>query len=329
MRTTQKERKRTLIFICFFVVLICLGLFMLYKFDNMEVQSSNEKRSIFKTITIDGKKYIQKSNISTYLFIGEDAKGKKKANTTYNGTGQCDVLQLLIIDKTKKQYIRIPINRDTITAVKTLDDDGSVLATTDIQLSYAHANGDGMEKSCENTADAVSHLFYEAEIQEYACLNLDGIKLLNNLAGGVDVTIEDDFSQSDPSLIKGQTIHLNDDQALHYIHDRMNVGDGTNECRMRRQEQYLHNLSAIYKEKIRKDEEFSVTVYKKIQDYMVTSITLGNATRLGKVLSESEDLGKETIRGEETTGEDGYIEFHPDKASIKELAVKYLFEPYP
>ena len=46
------------------------------------------------------------------------------------------------------------------------------------------------------------------------------------------------FSQSDSSLKMGETVTLTDDQALHYVHDRMNVGDGTNVCRMRRQKEY-------------------------------------------------------------------------------------------
>ena len=95
--------------------------------------------------------------------------------------------------------------------------------------------------------DAVSNMLYGNRIEGYISLNMDSIKILNHLAGGVPVTIEDDFSQSDPSLVMGQNITLTDDQAMHYVHDRMNVGDGTNECRMRRQKAYVDALFPLYK----------------------------------------------------------------------------------
>lgn len=131
----------------------------------------------------------------------------KTRKTESDGTGQSDVLELLVIDTKKNTYHKLPINRDTITDVRSLDDDGSYLATTKTQIALAHANGDGMELSCENTVDAVSNMLYGIRIEGYISLNMDSIKILNHLAGGVPVTIEDDFSQSDKSLVKDRQLH--------------------------------------------------------------------------------------------------------------------------
>lgn len=57
----------------------------------------------------------------------------KTRKTESDGTGQSDVLELLVIDTKKNTYHKLPINRDTITDVKSLDDDGSYLATTKTQ----------------------------------------------------------------------------------------------------------------------------------------------------------------------------------------------------
>ena len=65
-----------------------------------------------------------------------------------------------------------------------------ILPTTKTQIALAHANGDGMELSCENTVDAVSNMLYGIRIEGYISLNMDSIKILNHLAGGVPVTIE-------------------------------------------------------------------------------------------------------------------------------------------
>ena len=50
-----------------------------------------------------------------------------------------------------------------------------------------------MESSCENTVDAVSDMLYGIKIDGYIAMNIDAIKVINHLAGGVPVTIEDDF----------------------------------------------------------------------------------------------------------------------------------------
>ena len=77
-------------------------------------------------------------------------------------------------------YHKLPINRDTITDVRSLDDDGSYLATTKTQIALAHANGDGMELSCENTVDAVSNMLYGIRIEGYISLNMDSIKIFKS-----------------------------------------------------------------------------------------------------------------------------------------------------
>lgn len=42
----------------------------------------------------------------------------------------------------------------------------------------------------------------------YVAMNMDGISELNDLAGGVTVTLEDDFSSIDPAMTKGTTLTL-------------------------------------------------------------------------------------------------------------------------
>ena len=153
-----------------------------------------------------------KKNIRTYLFMGLDAQGETETVDEYVSTGQCDTLQLLVIDETDNTYTRLPLNRDTMTDVNSLDYDGTCLATSRLQLALAHASGDGGAISCENTVDAVSGLLYGQTIDGYASLNMDAIGVLNHLADGVTVTIEDDFSKADPSLKEGETVTLTDEQ---------------------------------------------------------------------------------------------------------------------
>lgn len=75
-------------------------------------------------------------------------------------------------------------------------------------------------------------------IDFYVAMNMDGISELNDLAGGVTVTLEDDFSSIDPAMTKGTTLTLHGDQAETFVRSRMTVGDGTNASRMERQSVY-------------------------------------------------------------------------------------------
>lgn len=277
-------------------------------------------------VTINGVKCKPNWDIKTYLFIGEDARGVKKAKSEADGTGQSDVLELLVLDTKNNTYHTLPINRDTITDVKSLDDDGSYLATTKTQIALAHANGDGMEESCENTVDAVSNMLYGIQIEGYICLDMDAIKVLNHLAGGVTVTIEDDFSKSDKSLITGKTVTLTDDQAMHYVHDRMNVGDGTNTCRMRRQKAYINALAPIYEQKLKSDSGFINDFYNELSDYMVTDMSVGEMGNVANMILNSEDKGEMSIKGTNAVAnDDGFNEFTMDETSRGDVAMELFF----
>ena len=189
--------------------------------DRQEIRSDTGQQTTAaplpeeETVDVGGVACTPKKNIRTYLFMGLDAQGETETVDEYVSTGQCDTLQLLVIDETDKTYTRLPLNRDTMTDVNSLDYDGTYLATSRLQLALAHASGDGGAISCENTVDAVSGLLYGQTIDGYASLNMDAIGVLNHLADGVTVTIEDDFSKADPSLKEGETVTLTDEQAMH------------------------------------------------------------------------------------------------------------------
>ena len=323
----KKLYKKAFMAIAAFIV-ICTAVIGVGHMVDSQQMNTGKKEAAATTdiVTINGVKCKPNWDIETYLFIGEDSKGVKTRKTEADGTGQSDVLELLVIDTKNNTYHKLPINRDTITDVKSLDDDGSYLATTKTQIALAHANGDGMELSCENTVDAVSNLLYGIRIDGYICLNMDSIKVLNHLAGGVPVTIEDDFSQSDTSLVKGQTVTLTDDQAMHYVHDRMNVGDGTNECRMRRQKAYIDALFPLYKEKLQKNSGFINDFYNQLSDYMVTDMSVGEMGNVANMILNSEDKGELSIKGTNAVAkDDGFNEFTMDETSRGDVAMELFF----
>lgn len=332
----------TIVLLVVFLVACIIGGIMLYNVDEGAVPTGTDKiantdsSNVEKSdeadipnpdvVEIESKKYKSRANLETYLFMGVDAKGKKSEKSNYDGTGQSDVLILFVIDKMANTYAVLPINRDTITAVNTLDENGKVLATTDIQIALAHANGDGLEQSCENAVTAVSNLLYGQKIDGYVSLNMDAIRQLNHLVGGVTVTIEDDFSKSDPSLKVGEKVKLTDEQAMHYVHDRMNVGDGSNECRMRRQDAYMQGLKKILMDKSKENESFALDVFNGLQDYMVTNLTGKNVSRISKAILKNKDLGEFHIKGTSAVDDYGFNAFTVDKHSLADVVEKLFYD---
>lgn len=280
-------------------------------------------------VTVDGVKYVPRNNIESYLFMGIDAEGKVKKRKEYDGTGQCDTLMLLVIDKTQNTYTVLSLDRNTIVPVRSLTIDGQDLGVSDLQLSLAHSMGDGLEMSCENTVEAVSQLLNGRGIEGYIALNLDGIALINNKVGGVMVTIEDDFSKCDKTLKMGETIRLNDEQAVHFIRNRMDVADGSNENRIKRQNTYIDAIKPMLIEKSKADETFPVDLYQSLSDYIVSDLSNNEISRISKALIKNEDLGTIKIKGTNSVDEYGFTAFNIDKKNLEQVMIKLFYKKIP
>ena len=175
----------------------------------------------------------------------------------------------------RSQKPELKIDRDTMAEVTVLGMLGNPVGTTQMQISLAHGFGDGKEESCGYARDAVSRLLQGENIDFYLAMSLDGISVLNDLAGGVTVTLEDDFSAADPAMTKGATLTLQGDQAEIFVRRRMDIGEGTNEARMVRQEEYLAQLSAQLESRVQQDQQFTAQVYDALQPYLVTDLAKG------------------------------------------------------
>ncbi|MGN1132768.1 MAG: LCP family protein [Ruminococcus sp.] len=289
--------------------------------ETTSTEDTIDKRDI---VEIGGVKCVPKESLETYLFLGVDQRGELAKMKKYNGTGQCDVIKLLVLDNVNKTYTTLTINRDTMVDMTAYNEKGQSLGEMNAQIALAHTNGDVAEFGNKVTIETVSNLLYKQPIDGYVSLNMDSIPIINSLAGGVTVTIEDDFSKSDKSLKMGETIKLSDEQAYHYIHDRMNVADGTNENRMKRQSQYLSNLKDIYMGKFQESSGFINEAYNALEKYMGTDLTPRMMSRIAVNLTKYEEKEPPVLTGKNKTGEFGFIEYRLDQQSL-DKAVRELF----
>lgn len=302
------------------VIGVVLGMADHYRINS---DSSTDSREI---ITYKNETYVKKGNLETYLIAGIDAPGKVEKVTEYDGTGQCDVLAVIVRDRSTDQCKLLSIDRNTITAVKSLDNDGTYLDTTDIQISLAHAMGFDQQVRAENTVDAVSHLLGDQTIDGYAMVNMGAIQVVNDMVGGVTVTIEDDFSDVDPSMKKGETVTLMGEQAEKYVRSRKEISDGSNQNRMSRQSTYEEAFKPAFRNKCAENSKFPLEVYHAMEDYMTTNISAKKFCRLAILMSDENQDEKVAISGTYGLDEDGWQTFTPDADSLQEAILELFYQ---
>ena len=302
------------------VIGVVLGMADHYRINS---DSSTDSREM---ITYKNETYVKKGNLETYLIAGIDAPGKVEKVTEYDGTGQCDVLAVIVRDRSTDQCKLLSIDRNTITAVKSLDNDGTYLDTTDIQISLAHAMGFDQQVRAENTVDAVSHLLGDQTIDGYAMVNMGAIQVVNDMVGGVTVTIEDDFSDVDPSMKKVETVTLMGEQAEKYVRRRKEISDGSNQNRMSRQSTYEEAFKPAFRNKCAENSKFPLEVYHAMEDYMTTNISAKKFCRLAILMSDENQDEKVAISGTYGLDEDEWQTFTPDEDSLQEAILELFYQ---
>mgnify|MGYP004551167707 CR=1 FL=1 len=280
-----------------------------------------------KSVIYKGETYEPKGNLETYLIAGIDSPDKVEEIKEYDGTGQCDVLEVIVRDRSTDECKLLSIDRNTITAVKSLDDDGTVVGTTDIQLSLAHSMSLDHTVRAENTVDAVSTLLDGQKIDGYAMVNMSAIQTVNDLVGGVTVTVQDDFTGVDDSLKKGETVTLTGSQAEHFIRGRMTMkDDDTNQNRMARQTQYEDGFKTAFRQKCKEDNTFPLQMYHVLEDYMTTNINAKKFSRLSLLLTDGREVGRLSIDGKYGVDDSDWQTFVPDENSLEQVILTLFYE---
>ena len=294
--------------------------------DGKSVKTQKESQDS-DCIVYDGKTYVAKGNLETYLFAGIDAEGKVEPIISYDGTGQCDVLMVLVRDRDNDECKTVTIDRNTITPIRSLEDDGTYISTDDFQISLAHAMSLDHTIRAENTVDAVSTLLGDVKIDAYAMVNMSAIQIANDLVGGITVTIEDDFTGVEDSLKMGETITLQGEQAEHYIRGRKYMkDDDSNENRMARQECYKEGFKKAFQAKCSEDKSFPLDFYHALEDYMTTTISAKKFSRLAQLLADDKEDESLTIEGSYGLDDSEWQTFTPDQDSLQKVILELFYE---
>lgn len=328
----KRNTKKIFVLIIFLLVFVCVVLGVFFweskqKQEAMLVQAEIDEPARKRRegwVERDGVWYAPKQDQETMLLIGMDKMDPLEASESYNNNAQSDFLLLAIFDNTKETTTLLHINRDTMAQIPVLGVTGQPAGSITGQLALAHTYGSGLQDSCVNTVNAVSDFLYGIKIDHYVAMTMGAVPYINDLVGGVPVTVLDDFFGIDDSLVEGETITLKGEQALHYVRIRSGLEDSSNLNRMKRQQQYLESMA----EQIGKlDEDFSVSPQQisTISKYIISDCSIDTLSRMAEQfvdypLQEMQDIQGEAIVGEE------YMEFYADETALQEQILDLFYE---
>ena len=331
-RQTKKHSGRLALIIALFV-LIGAGLFSVHFWEQQQRSREAELRAQEDVYTApelarvyyNDAWYEMRNDLETYLVIGVDKFTDSLGDpNNYINHQQADFLMLMIVDKTSHSFSALHINRDTMAEIQRLGVGGVKLDTVTAQLALAHTYGSGGRDSCRNTVQAVSRYLYDVPVQHYFALPMDAIPVLNDLAGGVTVHVDDDFSNTDPSIVQGKDVTLRGDQALTFVRARGSMRDNSNLARMNRQRAYIDALYRQLSAKLKREDGFAARLASSMSDYLVSDLTTTELSNLAERIKDYPFTGIETIPGEAVVGE-RYMEFTADEAQLQELVIRLFF----
>ncbi len=286
-----------------------------------------EANTIDGIVSYQGNEYVRKDNMDTFLVLGLDKYEGATSSDSHEGGVQADFLMLLAFDNAAKQFSAIHINRDTMAQVNKLGVGGSKIETVtkQIALAYNYGYDESQKISCRNTADSVEMLLLGIDVEHYISVTMDAVAAVNDFVGGVEVQVLDDFAGIDDTLIKGEKINLNGEQALHYVRTRYGLEDSTNSTRMGRQQQYINALYDKVVSCTEADDEFLIRLLDAVDDYTVYDSTDLRMKELVRKIEEYAFSGIRELEGETVTGAE-FIEFYPDEDSVWEVVIDLFYE---
>lgn len=286
--------------------------------ENGEVSDSTEK-----TISVNGVYYFPRQDITVFMVLGIDKYGEMQSSEYHRNSGDADMIALLIFDESEKTYTVLTINRDTMVEMPVLGTFGQQAGTSYGQLALAYTYGTGLEDSCENVKETLQNFIPGLTVDHYLAMDMDAISLLSDAVGGVTVTVTDDFSEVDSELPIG-TVTLKGQQAISFVQSRKGVGSQLNLSRMERQKEYMEGFVRSFKQALKANSTFVVSVYSDISPYIVTDCSSTVISTLSDRYADYELNEVISLTGENGLGEE-YYEFYVDEDALLELRLKLLY----
>ena len=272
-----------------------------------------------------GETYKYNDHLSNYLFLGIDTRETVDTYQSQADAGQADAIFLVSMDRATEKIKVLFIPRDSMTRIEVFNPYGQSLGETTDHLNIQYAFGDGKEKSCELMKTAVSNMLDGLPIQGYCSMNMDGISVITDFVGGIQLTIPDDsLADVNPEYKKGAVVDITGETAEQFVRYRDIDKTQSALVRQERQKTFLQALVQKAQEKAGEDAGFVTGLYDSVKSYTVTN--MGNDI-FAKLLATSQNgiTDTETVPGEGTHGEN-FDEYHIDEDALSDLIISMFYE---
>lgn len=272
-----------------------------------------------------GETYKYNDHLSNYLFLGIDTRETVDTYQSQADAGQADAIFLVSMDRATEKIKVLFIPRDSMTRIEVFNPYGQSLGETTDHLNIQYAFGDGKEKSCELMKTAVSNMLDGLPIQGYCSMNMDGISVITDFVGGIQLTIPDDsLADMNPEYKKGAVVDITGETAEQFVRYRDIDKTQSALVRQERQKTFLQALVQKAQEKAGEDAGFVTGLYDSVKSYTVTN--MGNDI-FAKLLAASQNgiTDTETVPGEGTHGEN-FDEYHIDEDALSDLIISMFYE---
>lgn len=328
MKKRSKNKYIKYISIALVAIFLIAAVFLIIEIWESKQGTFKESSNDNSSVAYDDKEYEYKEEIETFLVLGIDESAAAESENKNRSGVYADFLMLFVFDNEAKQCTAIQINRDTMTKVNKLSVGGTSVVSSDtmqIALAYNYVNDDNARIRCRNTKDSVEYLLNGVKVDHYMSVTMDSVPLSCDLVGGVEVEVLDDFTGIDETLIKGEKVILNGEQALKYVRSRYGLEDSSNTTRMKRQQQYIQALYDKINYNIKENEEFLINFVDQMDEYIEYDSSNNKMVKFAEKFEDYEFLGIRELEGEQKIV-NNLIEFYPNADCISEMIIDIFYK---
>ena len=322
------KKKTNFLLLMLVILLVCVMGFGFYYVHQRAKQEDLSKasqddfaRRYRPSIVYHLQSYPLKRNISSVLLIGTDNyindPDQIYDDNYYHNYNYADFLVILVFDHDAKTVTPFQINRDTMCDVSRVNIENQPLVSKYMQITASHSYGSGKEDSSINTRNCVENLLFQVPIENFLRFTMDAVPLINDLVGGVTVTLEDDIPPLGATFVKGTTVKLKGKQALTFVRHRDKSKMTGNLTRMSNQRLYIDGFTAAAREAAEKDPELAIRAFKLADPFLCTDLTVDQVQRIIDNLLSYELLPFVTPDGEYDLKEgERFVGYYVDEDSL-------------
>ena len=324
----RRKRIAAVLVICGVLAIVAVfaaGIWKQQRKAHMETDdaSVSSEENTSEGITYKGKTYVYNDHLSNYLFMGIDTRGDMEMAESGNA-GQADAVFLVSVDRVTKEMQVISIPRDTMTEIQMFSVSRKSLGLMENHINLQYAQGDGKTESCELMKTAVSKLLGGIPVHGYCSVNMDGIPVMTEAAGNVQVVIPDNsLEEVNPEFTEGAEVTLTKDNVEQFVRYRNTGREQSALVRQDRQKIFIEAYMKKAQEQYAKDASFVTGLYESMKPYMVTNIGNDLFVKLLSVAQEGKS-SVHTLPGKGAQGE-YFDEYRVDEEALQEMIISVFY----